>query len=80
MLAVMKAGATIADALPGGVLKSARTHLYNGQGAGMATHQDMASGSALPYPLHIYKCPHACLRSQACMVVAVNDVSPAHTG
>ena len=76
VLAAAKAGASIAGALPGGVCHGARVHLYAGDGAGMAPHQDMATGSAHPCPFPIPECPHACLRNQACMAVTANDVKP----
>ncbi len=39
----MRTGATIAGALPGDSCHGTRVHLYAGEGAGMALHQDMTN-------------------------------------
>lgn len=51
---IRRTGATIAGALPDGRCHGGRVHLYVGEGAGMAPHQDSNLGSAHPFPCPIH--------------------------
>ena len=75
---MLDVGSAVAAALPGATFIDARMHVYDGNDAGMmAAHQDCGKHPCLSSSVSV---PDVCLRSQTCILAAVDVFEPACLG